>query len=141
MTMRPDDLMFRAFADERRLRILHLLRGGQTCVADLVDILDLPQSTVSRQLGILREAGLVACREEGLWRHYRLVEPAGPLHEHLVDCLGRCFSHVPGLQDDAARADAVRASGGCCPGTPQTPPATAETCSSDASEGTCSSAK
>jgi len=57
VTARPDDLMFRAFADERRLRILHLLRRRETCVADLVEILGLPQSTVSRQLGILRERG------------------------------------------------------------------------------------
>ena len=51
--------MFRAFADVRRLRILHLLREREMCVADLVEVLGLPQSTVSRQLGILRDAGLI----------------------------------------------------------------------------------
>jgi ArsR family transcriptional regulator len=126
---RPDDLLFRAFADERRLRILHLLRAGEMCVADLVQILDLPQSTVSRQLGILREAGLIGYREEGPWRHYALVPPAGPLHEHLVECLGRCFAHVPELQDDARRATEVTAAGGCCPAAGQALGGTTSTCS------------
>lgn len=107
--------MFRAFADERRLRILHLLRRGEMCVADLVEVLGIPQSTVSRQLGILRDAGLVSSREDGLWRHYALTEPETPLHEHLVDCLGRCFTHVPDLRLDAERAGKIQAAGGCCP--------------------------
>jgi ArsR family transcriptional regulator len=109
--------MFKAFADERRLRILHLLRDGEMCVADLVEVLGLPQSTVSRQPGILREAGLVCGREDGLWRHYALTAPDSPLHEHLVDCLGSCFEHVPEFKADAKRARRIQKSGGCCPET------------------------
>lgn len=114
-----DGLLFRAFADRRRLRILHLLHGGEMCVADLVEVLGLPQSTVSRQLGLLRDAGLVASREDGLWRHYALAAAETPLHAHLVACLGRCFDHVPELKRDEAHAAAVRAGGGCCPGSSQ----------------------
>lgn len=119
MAIDGDDLLFRAFADRRRLRILHLLREGEACVGDLVAILDLPQSTVSRQLGLLRKAGLVAVREDGLWHHYALSPPGTPLHDHLLACLGRCFTHVPELKRDARRAAAVRADGGCCPGAAQ----------------------
>ena len=108
-------LMFRAFADERRLRILHLLRDEEMCVADIVEVLDLPQSTVSRQLAILRDAGLIGCREDGLWRHYAVVKPSSPLHRHLIACLGQCFAHVPELKKDAAQAKALRVRGGCCP--------------------------
>jgi ArsR family transcriptional regulator len=115
VTSEQDSLMFRAFADGRRLRILHLLREREMCVADLVEILQLPQSTVSRQLGILRGAGLITGREDGVWRHYALAASSSALHEHLVDCLGRCFEHVPELQSDADRARKVRAAGGCCP--------------------------
>lgn len=129
MDTQPDNLMFRAFADERRLRILHLLREQEMCVGDLVEVLDLPQSTVSRQLGILREAGLVGYREDGLWRHYVLVTPAGPLHEHLIESLGRCFAHVPELANDRARATEVRTSGGCCPAAGQALPTAVSTCS------------
>ena len=128
MGTRQDDLMFRAFADERRLRMLHLLRECEMCVADLVAVLALPQSTVSRQLGILREARLITYREDGLWRHYALAEPMSPLHVHLLDCLGRCFAHVPELRNDAARASDVRETGGCCPTDSGTPLPAAPVC-------------
>lgn len=110
-----DNRLFRAFADDRRLRILHLLQGGEMCVGDIVEVLGLPQSTVSRQLGILREAGLVGYREAGLWRHYLLLPPDGQLHERLLDCVGRCFGHVPAIAGDAARTRRLAAAGGCCP--------------------------
>ena len=128
MDSQRDNLLFRAFADERRLRILHLLREEEMCVADLVDVLALPQSTVSRQLGLLREAGLVSYREDGLWRHYALVTPASPLHEHLIGSLGRCFAHIPELAEDAHRAAALRISGGCCPTNRQTPRGATSVC-------------
>ena len=51
--------MFRAFSDRTRLRLLHLLRGGEGCVCDLVRVLGVPQPKVSRHLAYLRKAGLV----------------------------------------------------------------------------------
>ena len=53
------DLLFRGFADPTRIRILNLLVPGELCVCDLVELLDLPQSTVSRHLRYLHRAGLV----------------------------------------------------------------------------------
>ena len=53
------DLMFRAFSDPIRLRILSLVQPGELCVCDLVEILRLPQPTISRHLSYLRRAGLV----------------------------------------------------------------------------------
>ena len=55
----PVDFMFRAFSDRTRLRILHLLRGGELCVCDLVEVLGVPQPKASRHLAYLRKAGLV----------------------------------------------------------------------------------
>ena len=107
--------MFRAFADETRLRILHLLAGEEMCVGDLVEVLGLLQPTVSRHLATLRTAGLVEARTEGVWRHYRLTETGTPLHAHLINCLGTCFDDVPELQEDAQRAARTMADGGCCP--------------------------
>jgi ArsR family transcriptional regulator len=115
VSARRDSLLFRAFADDRRLRILRLLSQEEMCVGDLIQVLRLPQSTVSRQLGILRTAGLVACREEGPWRHYHLLAPDGLLHERLIACLGQCFEHVPQFARDQARARGLQRAGGCCP--------------------------
>ncbi|MHC5010398.1 MAG: ArsR/SmtB family transcription factor [Planctomycetota bacterium] len=107
--------IFRAFADETRLRILHLVRTEEMCVGDIVAVLELPQPTVSRHLSHLRQAGLVTARKHGLWRYYRLAAPTTPLQEHLLDCLGTCFVDVPVIAEDATRALAVKAEGGCCP--------------------------
>lgn len=106
--------MFRAFSDPVRLRILHLLRMGEWCVGDLVDILQVPQPTASRHLGYLRKAGLVDVRKEGRWCHYSLAAAGSGFHRSLLDCLGSCFGEVPDLRNDAARAEPLRKEGGCC---------------------------
>ncbi|HAG06589.1 MAG TPA: ArsR family transcriptional regulator [Peptococcaceae bacterium] len=58
-----------------RLKIIELLRGGERCVCELIAALGLEQSNVSQHLGILRKAGLVACRKDGLRVMYRLTDP------------------------------------------------------------------
>jgi DNA-binding transcriptional ArsR family regulator len=75
---------FKALADETRLRILALLVNGELCVCDLMAILDLPQSTVSRHLATLRNAGWVEDRRQGVWMYYRLSQDNEPLAETLV---------------------------------------------------------
>jgi ArsR family transcriptional regulator len=67
------DAFFAALADPTRRRILALLQeGDERCVCVLYETLDLPQPKVSRHLGVLRAAGVVATRREGLWIHYRI---------------------------------------------------------------------
>jgi ArsR family transcriptional regulator len=61
----------RALADPGRLRILAALGRGELCVCHLVELLGLDQSTVSRHVAVLRDAGLVRQRREGRWVHYR----------------------------------------------------------------------
>jgi ArsR family transcriptional regulator, arsenate/arsenite/antimonite-responsive transcriptional repressor len=109
------DSMFRAFSDRTRLRILHVLQGGELCVGDIVEILQAPQPRISRHLAYLRRANLVLVRKSGLWSHYCLAPAKTPFHRKLLECLAKCFSEVPELQADSARADKIRKSGGCCP--------------------------
>ena len=70
--------LFKALADDTRLRILALLASGEVCVCTIHGALDLPQPAVSRHLAYLRKSGLVAARRDGLWMHYRLELPANP---------------------------------------------------------------
>ena len=109
------DLMFRAFSDRTRLRILHVLQGGELCVADIVHILLAPQPRISRHLAYLRKAKLVVVRKSGLWSHYSLAPANTPFHRKLLECLAKCFGEVPELQADSAHAAKIRKSGGCCP--------------------------
>jgi ArsR family transcriptional regulator, arsenate/arsenite/antimonite-responsive transcriptional repressor len=91
MARPPMRTVFRALADQTRLRILNLLQDGELCVCHLVHVLDVPQPTASRHLAYLRRAGLVVARKEGLWMHYRHVPAHGKAHGILLECLAQCF--------------------------------------------------
>ncbi|MBW6511511.1 MAG: metalloregulator ArsR/SmtB family transcription factor [Desulfuromonadaceae bacterium] len=70
--MKNEARLFKALADETRLRILALLLEGELCVCELIAALELPQSTVSRHLATLRNCGWVTDRRHGVWMYYRL---------------------------------------------------------------------
>lgn len=98
------DALFRGFADPTRIRILNLLVAGEMCVCDLVEILELPQPTVSRHLAYLRGAGLVAVTRESNFAHYRLTEAANQVHRNLLDCVRGCFIGIKSLDSERRRA-------------------------------------
>ena len=67
--------LFKSLSDPTRIRIIWILQfGGELCVCDLMAVLELPQSTVSRHLAYLRNAGLVDDQRKGVWMYYRLPE-------------------------------------------------------------------
>ena len=66
--------IFKALSDETRIRLLKLLQQRELCVCEIMQTLSMTQSRVSRNLGILKEAGLVQDRRDGLWVHYSLNE-------------------------------------------------------------------
>lgn len=91
---------FKALSDETRLRILALLAWGELCVCDLMAILDLPQSTVSRHLAYLRNSGLVTDRREGVWMYYCLVPEAAGLQGELLALLRQQLPELPRVAAD-----------------------------------------
>lgn len=109
------DLVFRAFADPIRLRVLNLLQDGELCVCDLVAVLKAPQPTVSRHLAYLRRAGLVQVRQERSWNYYTLAPARAAFHSKMLECLATCYADVPELAQDRTRARRLRNQGGCCP--------------------------
>lgn len=66
--------VFKALCDEKRLKILEILQGGEQCVCKLYEPLGLPQSTLSYHLKIMCESGIVQGRQDGKWTHYRISE-------------------------------------------------------------------
>ncbi len=72
--MEPYLVSFKALADPTRLRIAAVLQSGAFNVNELVSILGLGQSRVSRHLRILVEAGLLEAKRDGVWVYYRLSE-------------------------------------------------------------------
>ncbi len=66
--------VFKALCDEKRLRILELLRGGEKCACVLLEQLELGQSGLSYHMKILVESGVVESQQEGKWTHYKISE-------------------------------------------------------------------
>jgi ArsR family transcriptional regulator len=97
------DVLFKALADQTRLRILALLAAGEVCVCNIHGALDLPQPTVSRHLASLRKAGLVAARRDGLWMHYSLVWPAAPVAAGVIKATLEAVNAASGSSADRRR--------------------------------------
>lgn len=66
--------IFKALSDETRLRI-YLLLKNELCVCQIQVALAISQTKVSRHLTVLRNAGLVSARRDGLWMYYSRVVP------------------------------------------------------------------
>ena len=63
-------LVFKALADENRVHILKSLRNGEKCACELLEELNIHQSTLSHHMKILCDAGIVTGRKDGKWMHY-----------------------------------------------------------------------
>ena len=64
----------KALSDESRLRALLAVKGGELCVCQIIQVLDLSPATVSKHMDILERAGLVSRRRQGKWRYYKLAD-------------------------------------------------------------------
>lgn len=105
------ETIFKALADRTRLRILALLKRGETCVCHVHESLGIPQPKASRHLAYLRRAGLVEARREGLWIYYRVAPQADPLLRTLLSTTRHCLDHLPSSARDRQR---LRQKTGCC---------------------------
>lgn len=87
-------LLFKALGDETRLKMIGLLRHGELCVCDLMEVLDLPQSTASRHLAYLKNAHWIVGRRSGKWMYYKLHPnlTESPAHKTMTE-------HISGLAD------------------------------------------
>ena len=63
----------KALGDETRLRVLMLLSDGELCLCQLIAVLGLSPSTVSKHVSLLASAGLLSCRKQGRWHYYKLM--------------------------------------------------------------------
>jgi len=92
----------KALSDENRVRALIALSGRELCVCQIIKLLGLAPSTVSKHLQILRQARLVESRKDGRWIYYRLAGKEGP--EAVRDALTWVCNHM--AQASTIRKDA-----------------------------------
>jgi ArsR family transcriptional regulator len=64
----------KALSDPNRVRVLKLLQAGELCVCEIQNVLGLAQSTVSKHMKLLEDAGLVTRKRQGTWIIYSLAE-------------------------------------------------------------------
>ncbi|HEY9662750.1 MAG TPA: metalloregulator ArsR/SmtB family transcription factor [Allocoleopsis sp.] len=79
MILSPDELellasRFKILAEPTRLQILAALCNQERSVQEICDRTGLLQGNVSKHLRLMKDAGVVACRREGVWRYYRVID-------------------------------------------------------------------
>jgi ArsR family transcriptional regulator len=86
--MRSLASVFKALSDETRLQMLGLLlREGELCVCDFVEVLAVTQSKASRHLRYLVNAGLLEDRRAGTWVYFRIAGQPGPVQTAVLGSL------------------------------------------------------
>jgi len=96
--------VFQLLSHPARLQILDELRRDPACVCHLEAVLNKPQAYVSQQLRVLREAGAVSDRRDGLFVTYRLVD--GQVEQLLEEVLGPAGSRTEPVACPCPRCDA-----------------------------------
>ncbi len=96
------ETLFKALGDVTRLRILKLLEVRPVCNCEVQEIFKLAPSTISKHLGLLKNAGLIEGERKGKWIIYRLVEQAEPPYgPPLLALLRSWLNEQQQTQDDA----------------------------------------
>jgi ArsR family transcriptional regulator, arsenate/arsenite/antimonite-responsive transcriptional repressor len=114
LEVRPLSRLFKALGDDTRVRIVALLSHGELCVCHVEEALGLKQSTASRQLAVLRAAGVVEPRRDRNWIYYRLAPQTDEVCRRLLRELSRSFAKQETLRRDVERLLKIIGPG-CCP--------------------------
>jgi ArsR family transcriptional regulator, arsenate/arsenite/antimonite-responsive transcriptional repressor len=105
--------LFGALADRTRLRIVNVLARGSLCVCDIQRILGQPQSSVSRHLALLKSAGLIRDRRDGLRVFYALADWDSPLARGVLAAIRSHLGADDGYRTDLEELGILRARGEC----------------------------
>jgi len=106
--MKNEAGIFKALADETRLRVLLLLLDGELCVCEIIAALELPQSTISRHLAYLKRTGWVRDRKQGVWMYYQLDSSDDRLRNPLTAILQKSLADAPEVMQAFTRLEVFR---------------------------------
>lgn len=84
MDERNTALIFKAFCDENRIRILRMLKSGEKCACKMLEELNVTQPTLSHHMKILCDSGIVVGRKEGKWMHYSVSRDGAKVAANLL---------------------------------------------------------
>ena len=92
-----------ALSDETRVRVLLALDGRELCLCQIIELFGLSQSTLSRHMRILRDAGLVESRKDGKWSWFRLPDSPAHVVAGALEWVRESSSSSESVRDDRER--------------------------------------
>ncbi len=98
----------KALSDENRVRSLMALSGGELCVCQIIELLALAPSTVSKHMAVLHQAGLVETRKDGRWIYYRLADDESPCARSALTLTLESLGADSRIGEDAKRMKRIR---------------------------------
>jgi DNA-binding transcriptional ArsR family regulator len=102
-------MIAKALGDESRVRAMLSLRDGELCLCQIIDLLGLSPSTISKHMDILQQAGLVERRKEGRWHYFRLADrQASPVVRRAIKWVLESLHDEPVAVGDAKKLCCVR---------------------------------
>ena len=107
--MKPFIKVMKALSDPNRVKIVKMLQHKVMCVCEMQAALQLAQSSVSKHLKILEEAGLIAFSKDGLWVNYHLSDGAeNPYVANLLGNLRFWLEEDEGIRELVAKLPSIR---------------------------------
>lgn len=112
----PADIVdvFKALADENRIRILSLLKNGELCVCDIEAVLGIKQSNASRHLNKLKTAKIITSKKKSQWVYYRINDELFIRYPFLSVILCDEIEKISICKDDLALLKEFKESDRCC---------------------------
>lgn len=94
--------IFKIIGDSNRLKILEILREGESCQCEIIPLIEQSQPTVSRHLNLLEDAGLIRSRKVGTRVFYAVVDPhilnlIDSIDENMIELISQELAKKIGL--------------------------------------------
>ncbi len=106
--MREFMAVTKALADDNRVRMLLALRRRELCVCQIIELVGLAPSTVSKHMSILKQSRLVDSRKDGRWIYYRLAGADAPLAVKLaIRWVWQSLADDPQVAADSDRLEEI----------------------------------
>lgn len=107
--MKPFIKVMKALSDPSRIKIMKMLQKKTMCVCEIQAALGLAQSTASKHLQILEDAGLITYHKDGLWVNYAIADgSASPYASSMIGSLRHWLEDDPEINELQARLPEIR---------------------------------
>jgi len=100
--------LFKALAEESRLRIMSLIIENEMCVCNIETCLNMTQSNVSRHLTVLKQNGILQSYKQAQWTYYRISDSFKSENKELFQYLQTKLKELPTYQKDMLELERCR---------------------------------